>query len=75
MISTHHLFERQSEEIKRISSTTESIKKFFPSLYNEVSGNIQLFFPLMTKRDINISDLYNQKFENLEGNVFINNSN
>jgi hypothetical protein len=76
MLSLHPLLEKGPLIIdKRILNKDESIKKFFPSLWNAISGDFQTIFPVLTSRIPEEEKLWKGNTKGLNMRVMTNNSN
>ncbi|MBT3298857.1 M48 family metalloprotease [archaeon] len=58
-----------SEETLKVKTTDETIKQFFPSLWNGIKGDIQSIFPIVTKKSNKDTRQFNRIVKNLETNI------
>ena len=70
MIYLHTLFE---ETKSNIVSTDDHIKYFFPMLYSNLKGNIEMIFPIIASLDNEDTSYLNSKTSGLSSEIYLNN--
>lgn len=76
MLSIHPLLEKGPlTQDLNIKNKEESIKKFFPSLWNAISGDFQTIFPVLTNQLPEEEKIWKSNVSGLPMKVMLNNSN
>jgi len=73
MLPITPLFDNTNE--KYMLNKDESLKRFFPSLWNAVSGKFQSIFPILTRELPDSKKFWNAHTKGLPSSVMLNNSN
>jgi len=73
MIYTSNLFEELLGRQREIKNLDESMKYFFPSLWNAILGDIESIFPIITDIDKEDTDYLNSKTTGIDFKVYLNN--
>ena len=63
----------ESEDVQQIITKDKSIEYFFPSLYNDIKGSIEVIFPLLTNNNKDEEEELNSKLIDLKTSIYTNN--
>lgn len=75
MLSIYNINEPLFETSDKVKNLDKSIERFFPSLWNSISGNLQYIFPIFTRQNLEEEKIFNDRSSGLKADICINNAN